>query len=150
MAKAVHALQFATIGIVIGGDFVFSQPFPSSYEWIRERKFLVGFGAWTLGNSLAQGLVSTGAFEVFYDGQLIYSALNPASKGQLPTLQHIVSGVLRINPALAAARHSPQPPRVSPSKSSSSYSTGASGRNRLVEDDEDVNKDLHDMSYDDV
>jgi len=161
LAQAVHIVQFALIGIVIGGEQIFTQllnypaqgPFPSSYEWIRERKFMVGFGAWTLGNSLAQSLSSTGAFEVAYDGHLVYSKLAPTSGDNLPTVQRIVSSILRINPTLASSppplnhrqSHRPQrqTPRTKPHASSSTR--------KLVSDDDDEadnNRDLHDMAYD--
>ena len=50
------------------------------------------------GNTLRQNLLSTGAFEVSYDGTLIWSKL---STGRMPALGDLVTG---IGEAMAAAR----------------------------------------------
>jgi selT/selW/selH-like putative selenoprotein len=47
---------------------------------------MYGFGVFFLGNNIQASLLSTGAFEMYLDGQLVYSKL---ATGGMPTLQII-------------------------------------------------------------
>ena len=47
-------------------------------------------GAWFLGNTVSQNLLNTGAFEVFYDGEVIFSKLE---QRRLPTIPEILDGL---------------------------------------------------------
>ena len=38
---------------------------------VTSNRFGVGVGVWFVGNMLTNQLISTGAFEVYYDGQLV-------------------------------------------------------------------------------
>lgn len=48
---------------------------PAPLLWLGENK-LYGMVAYMTCNFIAQRLVATGAYEVFYDGELLYSALD--------------------------------------------------------------------------
>jgi len=146
MAQLIQVAQLSFIGLVIAGDYVFTQflnyppngPFPSFYESIREKKMLAGMGAWFVGNSLMQGLTSTGAFEVAFDGQLIHSKL---ATNQLPSLQHILTQLHRIQPDLISGRHNRARVHSQPSARRSQAAHAAE-----PEDDSDR---VHEMAYDD-
>ena len=36
-------------------------------------------GAWFVGNTVSQNLLNTGAFEIYYDGEVIFSKLDQRS-----------------------------------------------------------------------
>ena len=55
------------------------------------------FGAWFVGNTIRNGLVSTGAFEISYGGTQVWSKLDT---GAMPSLGELVA---RIGEAMAAA-----------------------------------------------
>ena len=65
-------------------------------------------GAWFLGNTVSQNLLNTGAFEVFYDGEVIFSKLE---QRRLPTIPEILDG---LGDAIAAreAGRSAEPART--------------------------------------
>ena len=74
---------------MVAGDHVFSHlrmPYPSWYLQIRNNKIYAGvlliFGL----NILSNWMTSTGAFEVIYDGTIIFSGLNT---GKLPAVHEI-------------------------------------------------------------
>jgi hypothetical protein len=58
---------------------------------------------WLVGNMVASSVSSTGAFEIFFNGQLLFSKL---AAGRLPTAQEFESAVL--GPIAAAAREDPE------------------------------------------
>jgi len=156
LANGLHVVQLSLIGLVVAGEYIFTNvlnypvggPFPPFYESIKEKKLLVGFGAWMVGNSLAQSLASTGAFEIAYNGQIVYSKL-ASSSAQLPTLQQIITNMQHIDPNLIShnahsGRYRTQP--ISSKRASqSSYSD-----NDHDEDEHDTgtNSDIHDLAYD--
>ena len=47
-------------------------------------------GAWFLGNTLSQNMLNTGAFEVYYDGETIFSKIR---SGRLPSMPEIMTGL---------------------------------------------------------
>jgi selT/selW/selH-like putative selenoprotein len=157
LANALHVVQLGVIGLVVAGEYLFTNvlnypvggPFPPFYESIKEKKLLVGFGAWMVGNSLAQSLTSTGAFEIAYNGQMVYSKL-ASSSAQLPTLQQIITNLQQIDPNLISqSAHSgryrkPTQPISSKRTSQSSYSDN----DYEDEHDRDTNSDIHDLAYD--
>jgi len=161
LAQCVQAVQFSLIGVALLGDYLFTHvlnypaggPFPALYEQIREKKMFVGMGAWIVGNAITQGLTSTGAFEVYYNGQIVSSKLTPTSaafssshghagSNAVPSLQFIVQQMHRIDPSLSSRRvnhgrpTNAQPPRKVPISAPQ-------------EDDDDINRDVRDLSYED-
>jgi len=156
VAQVVQTLQFGMLGVVLAGDFLFTiflgypanGPFHPYYESIREKKMMVGMGTWFLGNFVSQGLQTTGAFEIAFNGEIIYSKMSSASH-QLPTLQHIVQAMQRVQPDLISGggrNRVPPPPSAS---TSSRRSSSRQHRASVVPDEDDgVNHDVHDMAYD--
>jgi len=81
------------IGLVIffAGDWLFSSVFPSPtlrrYAQLMRENPLLSVGFLFLANSLSSQLLSTGAFEVYYDEQLIFSKLQT---GELPDINWLI------------------------------------------------------------
>jgi hypothetical protein len=59
-------------------------PVPPWQEYLTANKMSTCGMTWFMGNTLAQNLVSTGAFEVYYDGDLVFSKL---LTGKLPVVR---------------------------------------------------------------
>jgi len=174
LSRILQVVQFSLIGVALAGDYLFTHvlnypangPFPPLYEPIREKKLFVGMGAWIVGNSVIQGLSSSGAFEIYYDGRIVSSKLNPASaafasphgggtgNAALPSLQFIIQQMHRIDPTLTSRRRVDyaQAGRSSPSQSPRKHgaaSPSPSPSARSTRDDDDVNPDVRDLSYED-
>jgi thioredoxin reductase-like selenoprotein T len=64
-------------------------PFNFWSEFER-KKWQWAMGAWFVGNSIANALISTGAFEVMYGNEVIHSKL---ATGRMPSIEEIVVGV---------------------------------------------------------
>eukprot|EP00244_Chara_vulgaris_P014886 TRINITY_DN966_c0_g1_i1.p1 TRINITY_DN966_c0_g1~~TRINITY_DN966_c0_g1_i1.p1 ORF type:complete len:141 (+),score=22.48 TRINITY_DN966_c0_g1_i1:589-1011(+) len=94
MANFVGAGQFAAIGIGLIGDRL---PLPVQsvipqgiLDLARQNKGMFLGGAFVLGNMLRSALLTTGAFEVYYDGKLIFSKLE---QGRFPVEYELVQGL---------------------------------------------------------
>ncbi|KAJ7959831.1 SelT-like protein [Quillaja saponaria] len=79
LSKAVPVLQIGVIGIVVAGEQIFPMlgfiaP-PPWYYSLRANKFGTIASVWLLGNSLQSFLQSSGAFEVYFNGELVFSKL---------------------------------------------------------------------------
>lgn len=64
--------------LILFGDVIFSKlgiPHPQWYMKLRESKFLYGMGAWFIGNMIVSNLLSSGAFEIYVNNDLIFSKL---------------------------------------------------------------------------
>lgn len=74
-AQAVSVVQMGGFAMVIFGDKVFNilgtPPPPFYTQNIANNRFGAGVGLWFVGNLIQNQLVSTGAFEVYYDGNLV-------------------------------------------------------------------------------
>ena len=70
----VHGQLFRTLGY----------PIPPWQTYLGNNKMSTCMTSWLLGNTVAQNLVSTGAFEVYYDGNLVFSKL---TTGKLPVVR---------------------------------------------------------------
>ncbi|KAL3159719.1 hypothetical protein ABBQ38_010125 [Trebouxia sp. C0009 RCD-2024] len=93
LSQLITIVQFSIIGVMIFGDKLFPmlgmQP-PDMYEQVRDKKFAVGMAAWFFGNMASSSISNTGAFEVFYNGSLVFSKLDT---GQMPNLSAIVQSI---------------------------------------------------------
>ncbi|KAK3269178.1 hypothetical protein CYMTET_22364 [Cymbomonas tetramitiformis] len=91
MANMVSVGMMGTIGMTLAGDKIFSMlgmaP-PEFYTSLTSNKFGTCVGAWFIGNTIYQNLISTGAFEVYYNGEAIFSKLET---GSLPDVRRIVT-----------------------------------------------------------
>lgn len=75
LSKALGFAQMAALAVIFFGDKILPalgihQP-PDIYRKIVENKFGWAMGVWFVGNMLHNGLTSTGAFEIYYDGHLV-------------------------------------------------------------------------------
>ncbi|MCO5597427.1 hypothetical protein L7F22_051505 [Adiantum nelumboides] len=85
LIKVIPVVQVAGIALVAAGDHIFprlgfASP-PSWYNYVRGNRFGAAAGLWVIGNVLQNTLQSTGAFEVYFDGDLIFSKLK---QGRFP------------------------------------------------------------------
>ncbi|XP_027369165.1 selT-like protein isoform X2 [Abrus precatorius] len=79
LSKLVPVVQIGVIGVVVAGEHIFPMlgfvaPPPWYYN-LRANRFGTIASAWLLGNALQSFLQSTGAFEVYFNGELVFSKL---------------------------------------------------------------------------
>ena len=93
LAKLVNLGTFASLGLTHFGETIcgaLGVPTPELVANAMQNKMGSSAGAWFLGNTVSQNLLNTGAFEVFYDGEVIFSKLN---QRRLPTIPEILDGL---------------------------------------------------------
>jgi len=93
LAQIVQMGMMATLGVTLMGPQIFGMLKMDPPTWhtaMAENKMTACMTTWFLGNTVAQNLISTGAFEVYYDGQLVFSKLKT---GRLPQVPSILEGV---------------------------------------------------------
>lgn len=105
IAQVVGAGQMAGIALSLFGDRILpalgiSEPIPMIAN-LQNNKYAACMLFWFLGGTLQQNLMKTSAFEVYFDGLLIFSKLRT---GELPTKQLLLG---RIDAMLEA-----KPPQV--------------------------------------
>mmetsp|Transcript_10517 Transcript_10517/g.28921 ORF Transcript_10517/g.28921 Transcript_10517/m.28921 type:complete len:96 (+) Transcript_10517:368-655(+) len=86
LSKALTALQAV---VVIGALTV--EKFVALPPEIREKKMLIVMGALFIGNTMKNSLLSTGAFEVWFDEEVVWSKL---ATGQMPRSEVGLVGAL--------------------------------------------------------
>lgn len=79
LSKLVPVVQFGVIGVIMGGEHIFPRlgyavP-PQWYHSLRANRFGSMASTWLLGNFLQSFLQSSGAFEVYCNGELVFSKL---------------------------------------------------------------------------
>ncbi|MCD9643491.1 hypothetical protein HAX54_031056 [Datura stramonium] len=79
LGKVVPVLQFGVIGLVMAGEHIFPRlgfavPPPWFYQ-LRANRFGTMATTWLLGNFFQSMLQSSGAFEVYCNGELVFSKL---------------------------------------------------------------------------
>ncbi|XP_074583913.1 selT-like protein [Curcuma longa] len=78
LSKVVPVLQIGVIAVITAGDQIFPRlgmaP-PPWYYTLRANRFGSMASTWLLGNFLQSSLQSSGAFEVYCDGELVFSKL---------------------------------------------------------------------------
>ncbi|KAK7321357.1 hypothetical protein VNO77_31924 [Canavalia gladiata] len=79
LSKLVPVVQIGVIGVVVAGEHIFPMlgfvaPPPWYYN-LRANRFGTIASTWLLGNALQSFLQSTGAFEVYLNGELVFSKL---------------------------------------------------------------------------
>ncbi|XP_061347171.1 selT-like protein isoform X1 [Gastrolobium bilobum] len=85
LSKVVPVVQIGVIGVVVAGEQIFPMlgfvaPPPWYYN-LRANKFGTIASTWLLGNTLQSFLQSSGAFEVYFNGELLFSKLK---EGRFP------------------------------------------------------------------
>ena len=89
IAKLTGYIWVGGLVLLFGGDAIFSAlgiPEPAIYQYAKTNKMTVGFGLFML-NNLGASMLSTGAFELYLNGDLIYSKLET---GRMPVLMDVV------------------------------------------------------------
>lgn len=85
MVKVTSAVQFGTIALALMGDTIFGANPPGFVHHINENRVALLGGGFVL-NSWAQTKMASGAFEIYLNGQLIFSKLKV---GRLPTQEEL-------------------------------------------------------------
>ena len=104
MAQLVLAAQLCVAAVVLTGQ----QAAPllrqvgivlpaETWQAMQEKKVPILMGCWFVGNTIRGNMMSTGAFEVSYQGTPVFSKLDT---GRMPTMSELLGG---IGEALAAA-----------------------------------------------
>jgi selT/selW/selH-like putative selenoprotein len=96
LSWVVSICQWGVIIMMMQGEGVF-QYFqmtpPSFYYRLQEKKWMVLIGAFLLGNQLSSMATNTGAFEVYCDGELLFSKL---STGQMPDVRYLAGLIKKL------------------------------------------------------
>ncbi|XP_042506773.1 selT-like protein [Macadamia integrifolia] len=79
LSKVVPVVQVGVVGIVVAGEQIFPRlgfmtP-PPWYFSLRANRFGTFASTWLLGNFVQNFLQSSGAFEVYCNGELVFSKL---------------------------------------------------------------------------
>lgn len=95
LAQGAGLVQMAALGGVMFGERLFEaagvQPVPQWYaDNVAANRFGAGIGVWLVGNMASNQLISTGAFEVYYDGTLVFSKLET---GRMPTAGELLDAL---------------------------------------------------------
>ena len=100
VSTAAQVAQYGAMAFFVLGDrYLFPAlrvPVPPWYDNVARNRVPCTMGAFFIGNMVATNLQKTGAFEVHYDGKLIWSKLN---SGQNPDPRGIIAGLRRAIPA---------------------------------------------------
>jgi len=90
IASALSFIKFALIGCIVFGinpfEIVGVQT-PQIFHWARENTAYSCFMLFFLSNAVENQLISTGAFEITFDGQLIWSKLQ---SGRIPSIDELI------------------------------------------------------------
>lgn len=70
-----------------------AQQIPALVVMMNKNRVFTMFLAWMAVNTIRSSIKSTGAFEIYCDGQLVFSRL---AEGELPALQDVVKGIRKI------------------------------------------------------
>jgi len=90
LVQFIGTLQMLLFGAVLFSNRLFDLLGVPPIEWIRENKWGTCIGIWLIGNFLSSNIGSTGAFEIAYDGQMVFSKL---STGRMPAIPEIFSAI---------------------------------------------------------
>jgi len=67
---------------------VFGVPVPEWYHGLQENKMMAMVGCFFMGNMVESSLLSSGAFEVSVNDEMLWSKMET---GYLPSLEHLIS-----------------------------------------------------------
>lgn len=89
----VTFFQFGMIFLVFSGQYIkekLNGIIPSNvFDWIEQNKLIVGMGAFFVGNILNSNITNAGAFEIYCNEKLIWSAIN--NEKRVPNIESIIS-----------------------------------------------------------
>jgi len=90
-AKLVNAGMWSAIALTHAGDSIsraFGVTVPEFVDNLKGNKMGSTLGAWFIGNTLSQNMLNTGAFEVYYDGETIFSKIESHRLPSMPELMN--------------------------------------------------------------
>lgn len=85
--------------LIVFGDHIFNalgMPIPGLLARAKENQMWSMFGVYYLGNLISQNLMNTGAFEITYNGQLVWSKLD---SGRLPSWPELMAEMTNVDSA---------------------------------------------------
>eukprot|EP00270_Netrium_digitus_P012824 TRINITY_DN4206_c0_g2_i1.p1 TRINITY_DN4206_c0_g2~~TRINITY_DN4206_c0_g2_i1.p1 ORF type:complete len:104 (+),score=23.01 TRINITY_DN4206_c0_g2_i1:365-676(+) len=99
--KLVSALQGSLVMLTLIGPSLFAalgfERTPAVLEWMNQHRIVSIAILWLGGNMIQSGLITTGAFEIFCDGNWVFSRL---AQERLPTFTEIIERVRELLPVL--------------------------------------------------
>lgn len=94
IAKVAGFIQFAGSGLALFGDRILPalgiSQMPPALANMQRNKLASCMMFWFIGGTVQQTLLKTGAFEVYFDGRLVYSKL---STGEMPSREYLLSRI---------------------------------------------------------
>ncbi|OQV21078.1 putative Selenoprotein T [Hypsibius exemplaris] len=93
LASSLSYVKIAVIGLVASGYNPFpllGMPTPGFYEWAVSNKIYACLMSWFLTGMVENQLMSTGAFEIYYNDLPVWSKLK---NGRLPEFQEVLSTI---------------------------------------------------------
>lgn len=94
IAKLVGVGQFAGLGLTMFGDRILPAMGISETQPIlvnlQRNKLAATMMFWFIGGTVQQTLMKTDAFEVYFDGQLVFSKLQ---SGELPSREYLLTKI---------------------------------------------------------
>lgn len=104
LSNVLTAIMFASLALVAAADKILPTlglPIPAYYtQNVAPNKFAACMGVYFLGNMLIQNLQSSRAFEIYFDGSLMFSKLQ---HGRMPELVEITQPIDERMQMVAAA-----------------------------------------------
>ena len=85
LATFLTYFQFGFVLFIMMGSQIFAyfgMEVPQICRKIEENRFMYGIGAFFIGNMIRNQLITTGAFEIFFDNELVFSKLQ---SNQIPS-----------------------------------------------------------------
>jgi len=99
MSQIVSYTQIGTLALAFLGDQILpvvgANTNAAWYQKFKQNRVMIGVSTWFLGNTVSQSLISTGAFEIGFNGRLVFSKLKT---GRLPSEKEILDGILNADP----------------------------------------------------
>jgi len=90
LASLVGYLQMGAIAVTIFGSNIWPMlgiPEPAWFGTVKDNKITVVMMSFFFCNTVRQSLISTKAFEVYYNGRTVWSAID---KGGVPSIEHLL------------------------------------------------------------
>eukprot|EP00048_Salpingoeca_helianthica_P009877 m.142083 g.142083 ORF g.142083 m.142083 type:complete len:107 (+) comp14966_c1_seq3:2587-2907(+) len=99
LSQAIQVGYLAGIVLLLAGDHIFpllNIPPPQIYRDAQANKMAWIFGLYFFGNTISNSLMNSGAFEVYVDGELVWSKL---ATGRLPSWEELLEVLHAADPA---------------------------------------------------
>ncbi|KAJ9520622.1 hypothetical protein QJQ45_007496 [Haematococcus lacustris] len=93
-AQGVQVVQYGVLAVCLAGDKLFQTlgvPTPALYmQHVAPNRFGTAMGAWLVGNMAQSSLTQTGAFEIYANGEHIFSKLHAQ---RMPSSEELRKGL---------------------------------------------------------